>query len=422
MDRSDIESAFAANDPVTRSKILSNALIKFLGRETLSPYISGRPAIGGRFFGRLSAVKSIFHGGTNWTVLGNRRIGKTSLLQEIRARFRLQGVETGWVYGGKCNSTLDVVYDILKELGQFRTADHVIADPYKTRNLPSYIHKMADSDKRSVALFIDELDHILEFDAKQNFEMLELLRATFQNHESCRIFMAGFRQVMEASNSIDHPLFNFTKPCYLQLLSREEALDMITRPLSNLGIDLSRSDLPNAIYRQTSGQPELIQIHCAETIRLFEDGGKIPNGQELFVDVFNNEEYKRKVLGTFLANTNPYEELLCYLLIEDSEKSSRATQYEFGLEDVDRLLKKVGYNVGLHEIQGIVTQLKISGIITPVRGRWEKYRFSVPQLAGYVLRGNLGFSISKALEAARSYSEKEFDYKLDPEEISGGQQ
>ncbi|HYP27216.1 MAG TPA: AAA family ATPase [Blastocatellia bacterium] len=418
MDRSTIESTCANADFVAKSKLLSTPLIRFLGRETLSPYISGRPAVAGRFFGRLSAVKRILPGGGNWTVLGNRRIGKTSLLQEIRARLRMQGVSTCWLYGGKYNSTLDAVHDILRELDQFRIADHVIADPNKAKNLPSYIHRMADSEKKNIAVFIDELDHILDFDAKQNFELLELLRETFQNHDSCRIFMAGFRQVMEASRSLNHPLFNFTKPYELQSLSRDEALEMITKPLSNLGVDLSGSDLANAIYRQTAGQPELIQIHCAEVIKMFEAEGKVPGGPDLFADVFNTEEYKQKVLGTFLANTNPYEELLCYLLIQDAEESGKIPQYEFGPADVDRVLKKVGYNIGLRQIMAIITQLKISGIITPIMGRTEKYKFSVPQFVGYCLRGNLTFSISKALEAAKNCSE-EFAYWLDPEEVSG---
>ncbi|HET9532830.1 MAG TPA: ATP-binding protein [Blastocatellia bacterium] len=419
IDRADIESVNAAPDLPTRSKLLSATLVGPLGRERLSPYISGRPAIGGRFFGRSSTLKRLIPGEHNWTVLGNRRIGKTSLLQEIMARLKLQGVQTAWVYGGKCNSTQDVVYDILCDLDQFRSAEHVVADLYKARNLPSYVHRIADSENKNIALFIDELDHILEFDAKQNFEVLELLRATFQNHEACRIFLAGFRQVMEASRSINHPLFNFTKPHELELFGRDETTDMITRPLSHMGIDLTGTDLPEAVYRQTAGHPELIQIHCAELIRLYEDRGGIPSGPELFGDVFNNEEYKRKVLETFLANTNPYEELLCYLLIKDAEQRGMSMQYEFSPEDVDRVLNGVGYNIGLREIGAIITQLKVSGIITPIKGRNEKYRFSVPQLAGYCLRSNLDFSISKALAAARS-SGSDFQYWLDPEETGGG--
>lgn len=400
------ESIYKIDDIAGKENLLCLTLVKYLGREALSPYISGRPAIGGRFFARSADLKRVLTNKSNCTIIGNRRIGKTSLLREISDRLKLQKINTTEVYGGKCSSTLDAIYELLVGLNQFRTAEHLEIDPYKVRNFPSYVRHVSESTKNSVAIFVDELDHILEFDSKQDYEFLHLLRATSEQNASCRIFLAGFRKVMEAKISMDTPLFNFTRPIELALFSREETVGMVTKPLVNLDVDLTGSDLPETIYAETGGHPELIQIYCAEVIRLKEANGSVPTGGELISAVINNQEHKQKVLGTFLANTNPYEELLCYLLIADAYKSGQVQDYDFGPKEVNRVLEAVKINLKLMEIMATITNLKVSGIITSVAGRAERYKFSAPRLVGYCLSLDLEFCISKALNAVKGCSDK----------------
>ncbi|MDX6290710.1 MAG: hypothetical protein QOH42_2509, partial [Blastocatellia bacterium] len=289
MDRKTIEATFASDDQATKAKALCASLVDFLGRESLSPYVSGRPAIGGRFFGRTTLLKRILPSSGNYTIVGNRRIGKTSLLKEIKERLKLQNVRTAEIYGATCSSTVDVVYRLLQNLGSFREAEHVLADPQRAKNLASYIHRIPDTEKKHVAVFIDELDRILEFDAKQNYEVLNLLRETFEGNQFCRIFLAGFRKVMEAKQSLDAPHFNFTKLIELQLFNREETFEMVTKPLERLGIAVANTDLPAAIYKETGGHPELIQIHCAGIVRFMQDHKRLPSGADLLTDVFDTE-------------------------------------------------------------------------------------------------------------------------------------
>jgi hypothetical protein len=341
----------------------------------------------------------------NFTIIGNRRIGKTSLLKEIRERLRLEGVRTGEIYGATCSTTADVVHKLLQTLGKFREAEHVLTDPKRARNLASYVHSIPETDKVPVAVFIDELDRILEFDAKQNNEVLHLLRETFDGPSPCRIFLAGFRKVMEVKRSMEAPNFNFTTLLELPLFNREETYGMVTTPLERLGIGVANTDLPAAIYRETGGHPELIQIHCAAVVRYFQTSKKVPSGTDLLTEVFDNEEYKQKVLGTFLANTNPHEALLCYLLFEDAEKANHPAEYEFGPKDVNRVLKKVGVSLGIPGIVGIITHLKVSGIISRVAGTSDKYQFSAPQLVNYCIAMELDFCIAEALDLVKQSEE-----------------
>lgn len=412
IDRPTIEAVLATQDGDERAKILSAALVQFLGQEALSPYVSGRPAIGGRFFARSSFVKPMVQGAGNYTIMGNRRIGKTSLLKEIRERLKLNNVSTAEVYGATCKSTEDVVYKILTELGRFRDIDKCLQRP---KTLVSSIHTAVEHEKQSIALFIDELDTILDFDEKQGWELLDILRETVEGHPSCRVFFAGFRKVMAAKQSLSAPLFNFTTPIELPLFSRQETVEMVTKPLERLGVKVP-TELSETIYQETTGHPELIQLHCKIIIQFLKDHNRIPTGADLFTEVFNDAEYKQKVLGTFLANTNAHEELLCYLLIADSEKAANPTEYEFGHQEVNRVLKEQDITLELRNINGIINNLKVSGIITPVIGPHERFRFSAPQLVNYIVGLDLKFCIEKALERARDSASEEGVWTEPPEE------
>ena len=397
MDRSTVEKVLATNDHETRAGVLCEALVRYLGRDALSPYLSGRPATGGRFFGRASLMKRIVPTAGNFTFIGNRRIGKTSLLKEIRERLKWNNVATAEVYGATCKNTEDVVYKILAELGRFREIDRCVQRP---KTLVSSIHTAVEHEKRSIALFIDELDKILEFDAKQGWEVMNLLRETFEGHPACRLFCAGFRKLMEVSQSISSPMFNFTQLIEVPLFTRQETIEMVTKPLERMGIAVSGTDVPEAIYQETSGHPELIQIHCAAIVRFMQDHNRVPSASELLPGLFNTGEYKLKVLAT-LANTNPLEELLCYLLMSDAERSKPTADYRFKPHDVHRVLAGAGIDLGARDVAAIITNLKVSGIVSLVPGSEESYRFSAPRLVDYCLTLNINHCIEQAMERVR---------------------
>jgi hypothetical protein len=404
MDWSTINRVLETNDQETKAKLLSAALVRYLGREALSPYVTGSPAIGGRFFGRSSLIKTIVPTAGNFTIIGNRRIGKTSLLKEIKHRLRLQNFITAEVYGTNCGSTSDVVHRILQSLGKPREAERVYYEPQRASGLPTQVHSVGEAQKRPVAVFIDEVDRILEFDEEQDYQVLHLLRETFEGTSSCRVFLAGFRKVMEASQSISSPLFNFTRPIELPLFSRQETFEMVIKPLERMGIAISTTSLPEAIYQETSGHPELIQIYCSAIIRVMHDHNQVPSATELVNRVFNTGEYKRRVLGT-LVNANPHEQLLCYLLMLDAQRTTLTADYSFEPKDVHRVLSRVGINLEVGEIAAIIINLKVSGIISRAAGNQERYRFSAARLVDYCSALNLESLIEQAMERVKEQAE-----------------
>jgi hypothetical protein len=407
-DQMTIQAIADTAGPHEKLRLMGKKLVEAFGRESLSPYVSGRPAVGGRFFGRTHQVRHILADDSNCTILGNRRIGKTSLLKEINERLKLKGFRTAEVYGATCHTTEDFVVKLLGELGEFQKQQQVIRNPYHATSLPRWLKQIAV--KGPVAVFVDELDHMLEFDAQQEYTLMNMLREISESNEQCRVFFAGFRRVMSEREMVSSPLFNFTRPIYLGGFSREETYEMVVRPLSHLGIDVTHTDLPPHIHASTAGHPEHIQVFCAELIRSYEETHKLPQEAELITRVMDSPQYKQKVMGAFLSNTNLFEELLCYLLMEESINSGQHQWYEFRPADVDRVFKTVGVMIPLRGIMSMMKNLSVSGITKIIPGAGaENYRFSSPLLIEYLRELNLKFCIEKALERIRQLGLNVYD-------------
>lgn len=77
IDRDSMQSFITAGDPERRCQALGHALMRWVGPGALSPYVIGKPAFGGRFFGRRNILHQIISGRVirNCTIVGNRRIG-----------------------------------------------------------------------------------------------------------------------------------------------------------------------------------------------------------------------------------------------------------------------------------------------------------------------------------------------------------
>src|SRR5262249_17967080 len=152
----------------------------------------------------------------------------------------------------------------------------------------------------------------------------------------------------EAKANKKCPLHNFGPLVALGPLTREETVEMITKPSANLGIAISQSDLIRAIYRETAGQPELVQYCGSELIQYYEEKGQLPDATTLLTRVFEDKGFEQAVFGPFLQNSTARERLACYLLIANADsRNVNLESYEFGMATIDGLLQE--QNVVMNE-------------------------------------------------------------------------
>jgi hypothetical protein len=213
LDGPALEAISGAKDRARRLVALGTALRKQMSALDLSPYLEDTPATGSRFFGRAPLLRSVLAGGAcrSFTFAGPRRIGKTSILKEIRDRLKAEYKEgddllVAEIMSPGYHSSNEVLYAILSQLS-IRVAEQVERRKRWTQ-FPETIKRLA-ANKRIVVL-IDELDDILEFDESQNFECLKTLRAAF-DHPKTQLLLAGFRQTARARYDSRNPLFGFTE-------------------------------------------------------------------------------------------------------------------------------------------------------------------------------------------------------------------
>jgi hypothetical protein len=404
IDRPIIDAVYAADSQPMKQRALAAGLVRSLGRLRLSPYTPGDVAYGGRFFGRKTLVNKALtaHRSNGLTLVGNRRMGKTSLLREIKHQLanKNERLKIADLYGSKYHSTASVVDELLRQLRPELTLRIERGDAQLVKEFPLLIHQLSDKEDVTVAVFIDEVDELLALDQLQDHELMNLLRAAFQ-HEGCRAFFAGFRRAIEAKQRNDSPMFNFTKSEVVGAFTREETTAMIVEPLALLDLDVASTDLPAMIYRETAGHPELIQIFCGELITQAEASGSVPSAAGLLSDVLDSEVFRQRVLGAFLANTNSYEQLLCYtLFLEVAEKHLNYDQFEFGISDIGRLLEAQGLSTSVPELTGLASNLKIAGVFEEVRSAM-RYRLAVPQLGTYCKMLELPYCVQRAKEQLR---------------------
>lgn len=394
-----------ARDLDSKYVALGIQLTRFLGTRVLSPYLRRKPAVAGRFFGRRTSTKEILDSRENFTIVGNRRIGKTSLLSEIRDRlramYRPDSIRIGWLVGGLFNSTETVVRKLLDEVGAHKEAREIDTDPYRVRDLPGTLKAFAAREKVSIFVFIDEIDRVLEFDALQNNQLLWILKAAFEVPEH-RLFLAGFRRAIQAYYDIDHPLNNIGPIQLLRCLSKDETLEMIRIPLQRMGIVIEGEYLQDAIYRETGGHPELIQMVCKALIQIYENSGKVPSVDELLEHLLYQDEFEQNAHQTFLANTNVFERALCYLLIRDAMALSAAfEEYEFDATKAKALLANAKIDIPGGDVANLLRNLEVSSIFRKIRGT-AKYVFAVPQLARFCENNGIDEQLANAIEEART--------------------
>jgi len=391
-----------------RNAMLGAAIASWLSRSELSPYRPGEPASGERFFGREDVIREARQGsrGAVMGIAGCRRIGKTSVLREIRRKFLVEfgdRLRTADIYGSVYEKNPSLVLTTLVEhlyTGQ-PDQERVATDPDIARKLPSVLQSLTDrvpkdAPRLELAVFIDEIDELIAADARQGYPLAKTLRSAFQGQPHRWLFYAGFRRVMEEAANNSSEFHNFGTVVFLEGLKRHETTQMIETPLRNLGIEVD-DDYTSLIYKETRGRPELVQVYCDALISAYDTNGVRPDPFALVARVVSLGVFEQKVNAMFFVNASPEEQLLAFLLITKwSESGKPFDDYEFGITQADDLLVQHRLEFDLNEIRQLLSNLRLLSVVEPLEGT-SRYRLAVPALVNYILSQDVKRLIRKVL-------------------------
>ena len=305
------------------------------------------------------------------------------------------------IYANKAQTTWDMVYLILSQLG-IQVPNHwakfgAIAPRYVNR-FPQLLHDFARRNQTKVVILIDEFDSFLERDARQRWEVLHLLREEAAEDGPCSVIIAGFRLLMLMRVRQDNPYHNFTREIALTPLTKDETLHMVMTPLARLGIDLSGSNIPGVIHRETRGHPEMVQMYCQAIIALHARRHGLPSDAELLQHVTSEAAFTRTILHTFLNNANHVEQVLCLTLMQRAVAGRQGVaDFEFRISDAERALDGVQLALSNAEMATVLNNLVVGSFIERVAGAPGQYRFAIPQLVRFCQAVDLKELLSNAL-------------------------
>lgn len=361
------DMAAVVNSPNPKRALLA-AVRAQLPLRFLSPYDAEQPAVGSQFHGRNTELNlALSYPERSYTVEGGRRIGKTSLLKEIRRRLRQtlpveQHRRVVW-------------YDFwgYKGLDAFLsdTMRHFSMSPRPARGtmidyFPEFIRIMRRRHGGRIIFLLDEIDDLIDYEHKHGSGLLDFLKR-IEAAEDCRCFIAGFRLLTEERNRYGTPL-SFCRRLPLGNLKREQARAMIMEPMQNMGIDISMG-IFQQIYTDTGGHPQLLQIYGQGLIEILDEAGERRVTRRHLQEAKTASALYERLVGTLIDNTSDLEfALACSLADYD----------QFGLAEVDEILQANGIHKNIKEIRAICQSLKGIGIIESSAGASDLFFFAIP--------------------------------------------
>ena len=233
------------------------------------PYQAGMPVRGERFYGRAALIDEILGGAdhTIWLV-GNRRIGKTSLLLKLA---ELAGAN-GWL---PFSAAIDAA-ESLERLAELFLENIESGDPRLAQlgldlaglqgKKPSAIlqtfNRAARARGLKILLLLDEVEALIAIARSEGDQILKELQHVIEHSEAIHVVMAASKRLLEL-DEICHTwdtsrFLDPVVPKYLGCLDDEEALALLRQEQAPEPQPVDRA-VAQAILDATGGHPYLTQ-------------------------------------------------------------------------------------------------------------------------------------------------------------------
>jgi hypothetical protein len=262
-----------------------------------NPYVSRGPIHNPEmFFGReheLNEIAAFLRGNQSVSIVGPRKIGKTSLLFHLmrkESRTKL-GLDDNFLFVYiDCEVLGEGSHDEI--FGQFAVE---ISEGLAENNLPSEpaleeviakpgrlaleraIRKLNQRNLR-VIILLDEFER-LSTNPSLDVNFFNALRSAAGRYQLAYI-TASARPLIHLTYSgksqeiLSSPFFNIFAPLYLGLLSKEEAIQLIHKPSQAAGLTFS-SELEEFLYNLAGGHPLALQVACFHAMSHFNNPDEI---------------------------------------------------------------------------------------------------------------------------------------------------
>lgn len=278
-----------------------------------NPYTKGDarlPAPAEMRFGREKDIASLVEPRGAALVYGGRQLGKTTLLnaavQEFRKRDPLHNhayyMPMDGIFQHVVERGINVKKRLFEQLVLKLVDDNVLAN--------NVGHSQMDPEDRlrqeflrpgatKVLFCLDEIDSVLNKDAATNFELVRALKGLVNDqHSRFRVVFAGLNNVNRFRTYPNVPLEQLGSPLEVGILSSQDARSLILQPLTALGYCFEEPELVDRIMAFTNRHPSLLHIFCSELVEQLGRDRNRQNGLRLIrqtdiENIENNSDVRR---------------------------------------------------------------------------------------------------------------------------------
>lgn len=263
------------------------------GRELMKNPYQNRKAIRelDDFFGRKKEIDKIFTlissvaGPQNISIVGERRIGKSSLLYFIKSDIKKKHLENFndyiFVYlelGALLNHNFDKFCEkLLMELS-YEIKDEMTVSCSDIREKFEKYLKLLSSKGKKIVFILDEFDYMLKIPAFDS-GLLNYFRGLSDRYSMSFITSSRMPIKKLTKTGESSPFFNNFHNINLKFFKRKEALELIEKPSSRQKMRFNREDI-NFINEVAFLHPFFIQVACYLLFDLREEENKL-NGEKL---------------------------------------------------------------------------------------------------------------------------------------------
>lgn len=252
LSQDDVLDILIARHPI---QALARCILSQVDLALVAPFVVNGPAPETMFFGREAEVKALVEGapGKDFAIVGNRKIGKTSLLRRAGARLKAGGRVT--VLTVDCQ-TVPHAADFYAE---FQAQTGLALSSPTPDGFRAAIEALRESGPLPV-LLLDEVDALLTLEKARGEPLTATWRALAQAGH-CHFIFCGSTGLARRLDDARSVFFNFPQAMPLGYLAPKTARQVLAQPCETLGLELEEADtLLDRAVAITSGHPNLLQV------------------------------------------------------------------------------------------------------------------------------------------------------------------
>jgi tetratricopeptide (TPR) repeat protein len=261
-----------------------------LGERGFNPYVAGGPVFDQTlFYGREPLVRRILQTVHSNSLMlhGERRIGKTSLLHQVRLRLAalddpeyrfhavyvdLQGTREHQLFATMADQIFEGLGDSVAGEREPALARETYDHHDLVRELHALLAKLQSTSARAVrlVLLIDEVDELNHYDPRVNQKLRSLFMKSFSESLVAVVAGVGIRKEWEREGS---PWYNFFEEVAVEPIAVEDARELVLAPIR--GVFKVEAGVADDIVARCDRKPFQIQKLCRALVnRLHETGRK----------------------------------------------------------------------------------------------------------------------------------------------------